>query len=999
MGKIRITENQAKLLGLKKINEEENTGGDGIKSTINVLTLNSNDVIFRHDKESDAQYFEEVNKIVSKKTDEHSFSKIKRDLKSIDTGISVEPNIGGVGRSIETLENGLVVDTAPSALKPMGTSKLKITKEQYNRIFASGLINEEMDQVDKQFKKSFANSDIENFGEGENFDIKKKNPSLPSSIQGKFGKPLMETDDEIKKETRDLIKYFYRKSDQFSPFWDKYGLTYDDIQDALKSRGLVVTENGMCELSKKFGTPQETIQAVEEELKNLISDKEVMGEDGGLPAGVEYDPNAPWKDKNVSSPIKAKKELFSVMAYNSESAILKGMDGLYFFFYEHINKDEFIPYAEIESTYVGKDGEGQPEFELSDDWDINGEVISNYVNNNLDELSKGEGVDAWEDAIDLVKIDEPLKYELLKMYDKDKSFVKALSSLTEEDKRSVYDMLKTQIDKATTQKEKEPMTLEKATKMAEKFAELYDKPVEYFLTKIKAEYGLDETTSAASSGAYTGLFSASPVKKKIPVDTNDLDVPVVGETTTAASSGQYTAPAFKMKTPTEFSNEKPKAFKKTQYAKGGFVKFNDCVKLNNKPAGAGCSQGAVDNVVKVVQTKGNVNAPSLNEALKLQINKEKNELIVLSDLEGKSASQETFSNKNVLKQNGFKWNGTNWVISADKLATAKSTLSLINKAEYIIDKLEDLEDAIDSSDSDKKSLLKSKLEMYINDLANATDEKALSAEIRRYLTFFSKFHDYSFFNRFLIYIQKPDAKRVASYKKWQEKNRQVKKGAKAITILAPIVSKAKSNGEEKDDVDFTQDVRGFRAVNVFDISDTEATSPEGEVPETPQWWGENTPSETADKLFKYVSEVASDMGIKVTASDAEGGEKGFAAGDHINISSGVEGVGKLSTMIHEIAHELMHFKTKSIFYQDDEVRSSSALKELQAESVSYVVLKHYGLPVAHHTTYLALWKANKEKIQSNLEVISKVSQFIIDRIDEEAKRQEKETNKIEPQSV
>ena len=1018
MGKIRITENQAKLLGLKKINEEENTGGDGIKSTKTVLgprlrrivisgeplknkfIMNAIlSVIFRHDKESDAQYFEEVNKIVSKKTDEHSFSKIKRDLKSIDTGISVEPNIGGVGRSIETLKNGLVVDTAPSALKPMGTSKLKISKEQYNRIFASGLINEEMDQVDKQFKKSFANSDIENFGEGENFDIKKKNPSLPSSIQGKFGKPLMETDDELQKETRDLIKYFYRKSDQFSPFWDKYGLTYDDIQDALKSRGLVVTENGMCELSKKFGTPQETIQAVEEELKNLISDKEVMGEDGGLPAGVEYDSNAPWKDKNVSSPIKAKKELFSVMAYNSESAILKGMDGLYFFFYEHINKDEFIPYAEIESTYVGKDGEGQPEFELSDDWDINGEVISNYVNNNLDELSKGEGVDAWEDAIDLVKIDEPLKYELLKMYDKDKSFVKALSSLTEEDKRSVYDMLKTQIDKATTQKEKEPMTLEKATKMAEKFAELYDKPVEYFLTKIKAEYGLDETTSAASSGAFTGLFSASPVKKKIPVDTNDLDVPVVGETTTAASSGQYTAPAFKMKTPTEFSNEKPKAFKKTQYAKGGFVKFNDCVKLNNKPAGAGCSQGAVDNVVKVVQTKGNVNAPSLNEALKLQINKEKNELIVLSDLEGKSASQETFSNKNVLKQNGFKWNGTNWVISADKLATAKSTLSLINKAEYIIDKLEDLEDAIDSSDSDKKSLLKSKLEMYINDLANATDEKALSAEIRRYLTFFSKFHDYSFFNRLLIYIQKPDAKRVASYKKWQEKSRQVKKGAKAITILAPIVSKAKSNGEEKDDVDFTQDVRGFRAVNVFDISDTEATGPEGEVPETPQWWGENTPSETADELFKYVSEVASDMGITVTASDAKGGEKGFAAGDHINISSGVEGVGKLSTMIHEIAHELMHFKTKSIFYQDDEVRSSSALKELQAESVSYVVLKHYGLPVAHHTTYLALWKANKEKIQSNLEVISKVSQFIIDRIDEEAKRQEKETNKIEPQSV
>jgi hypothetical protein len=98
----------------------------------------------------------------------------------------------------------------------------------------------------------------------------------------------------------------------------------------------------------------------------------------------------------------------------------------------------------------------------------------------------------------------------------------------------------------------------------------------------------------------------------VKINLND-DKEVVDETTTAASSGQYTAPAFSMKSPTEFSNEKPKAFKKTQYAGGGFVKFkNECVKLNNKPAGAGCSQGAVDNIVSVYKTKGNINAPSVN---------------------------------------------------------------------------------------------------------------------------------------------------------------------------------------------------------------------------------------------------------------------------------------------------------------------------------------------------------------------------------------------------
>jgi hypothetical protein len=666
---------------------------------------------------------------------------------------------------------------------------------------------------------------------------------------------------------------------------------------------------------------------------NKALETEAVEDGSNYAPGTEFSPTSPWNQSSpeYSEPLEPKKIEYEVIASNQEIAILKEIESGEYYLYDfaYLDKDELKDYAEVEKG--------------ADDFDIDDDVIKRYINFNLPKLSKGVGVNDWENGVDIVKIDDQVKNKLLNLYDKNTD-------------------IKNKLD------------------------------------------GINEMTSAASSGAFVGPLSGPMIKKDMPI--NGMNTPVVKEMTSAGSAGnyQYDANALpNINRDGSFKKAKaPKAFKKTQYAGGGFVEFDkDCVSLNNskKAQKGGCSTGAVDNVVRLKKTAGNVNAPSLNEALKLQINKEKNELIVLSDLEGKSASQETFSNKNVLKQNGFNWNGTNWVISADKLDIAKSTLSLINKAEYIIDKLEDLEDAIDSSDSDKKSLLKSKLEMYINDLANATDEKALSAEIRRYLTFFSKFHDYSFFNRLLIYIQKPDAKRVASYKKWQEKNRQVKKGAKAITILAPIVSKAKSDSEEKDDADFTQDVRGFRAVNVFDISDTEATSPEGEVPETPQWWGENTPSETADKLFKYVSEVASDMGIKVTASDAKGGEKGFAAGDHINISSGVEGVGKLSTMIHEIAHELMHFKTKSIFYQDDEVRSSSALKELQAESVSYVVLKHYGLPVAHHTTYLALWKANKEKIQSNLEVISRVSQFIIDRIDEEVKRQEKETNKIESQSV
>jgi hypothetical protein len=385
----------------------------------------------------------------------------------------------------------------------------------------------------------------------------------------------------------------------------------------------------------------------------------------------------------------------------------------------------------------------------------------------------------------------------------------------------------------------------------------------------------------------------------------------------------------------------------------------------------------------------------LVEALGLKRNIDKNILSVHSNLEGREASKETFTNKAVLKQNGFNWNGTNWVISADKLDIAQNTLKLINKAHVIINDLEQIELEVASSEENKetqgaKNLLKARLDQYIEDLANATDEATLSAEIRRYLTFFSKFHQYSFHNRILIFIQRPDAKKVASYNAWKGLHRQVNMGAKGITILAPKGTPKKVEHDDETTelmgqlgMDNRPVVTSFIAVKVFDISDTSPIDERGEVPEQPQWWGDNTPSETADMLYVAVTEVASDLGIKVTQSDANGGEKGYSAGDHINLSSDVAGVGRLSTMIHEIAHELMHWKKSSIYYQGDEVKSNSAMKELQAESVSYVVLKHYGIPATQHATYLALWKANADKIRNNLEYISKVSQFIIDKIDKQ----------------
>jgi hypothetical protein len=799
-----------------------------------------------------------------------------------------------------------------------------------------------------------------------------------------------EVEDPLKAETIELIKYLYRKSEQLSPFWGQNDLNYDAICDTLLSKKLIIKKGGAYELSKKLGNPQAAIQAVEDALRPLIKpqskeEPELETEDDNLD---DYKLGTPPSEE-PTEPRTAKNPTLQIIANTGELAIFKGPDGtLYLFNYFDIDKKEFAEFASQTRTFTGTGPGGEKEYDYSDDFEVNSDVISHYVNENLGSLTKGVGMQGYESGAKLITIDEHLKQEILNLHDKSPEVMKALNPMDEVSEPEAISGLKNDVKTGFTGTDKpKPEQSAIVAKLQQlKAQEAARREAE------KRNTDLEEMTGSASAGAFTAPMAMPVVKREMPVTPVVAEeTPVVSEVSTVASAGnfQYDTPGG-LTMDLGKHNPKTRAEKTPQWAGGSFVKQPDCSKLNNNKSAqnGGCNQGASS--LRSIKGRGSINAPSLGEgilyeALKLQHDKANNSLIIISDLEGKAASQETFRNKNVLNKNGFKWTGSNWAISSDKLEIAKETLKLINKAEYIIDNLEDVEEMVMTSGADNKSLIKARLDQYISDLANATDEVVLSAEIRRYLTFFSKFHNYSFYNKMLIYIQRPEATRVASYKTWESKFRQVQKGAKGITILAPIVAKKPEAGAAPEEPG-ESNIRGFRAVNVFDIADTKAIDERGEAPEEPQWWGNNEPSETADMLFKAVSEVASDMGIKVTQGQAHGAERGFSAGDHINISSDVQGAGRLSTMIHEIAHELMHWKTSSIYYQGDEVKHNAAIKELQAESVSYVVLKHYGLPVSHHTTYLALWKANKEMIQKNLEVISKVAEFIIKKIEEEVGR-------------
>ena len=381
-----------------------------------------------------------------------------------------------------------------------------------------------------------------------------------------------------------------------------------------------------------------------------------------------------------------------------------------------------------------------------------------------------------------------------------------------------------------------------------------------------------------------------------------------------------------------------------------------------------------------------------DEDLVLKRDQSKKAIYVQSDLDSdKARTQETFKNKEALKSAGFKWDGDikSWKTDDVNFNLAKKTIETINKKEYLINQLEELEEIVaNSENTPEKPTLMSKIDMYINDLASATDEASVSAEIRRYLTFFSKFRTRSVINTWLIYIQSGGkATKVAGFSKWQKLfHRRVKKDEKGYQIFVPLDKKITQKDDETGEEITTGNVTRFGVGYVFDISQTEPIDERGEIPEEPQWYADLEPTERSIELYKYFIELCEDMGIQISKSDSERGEKGYSAGNKINISSAREGAGEVSTLVHEIAHELMHWKKSSIYYQEN---TDAKLRELQAESVSYVVLKNYDLPTEHHSTYLALWKANKDKIKDNIKVISSVASFIISEIDKIEKRNQK----------
>lgn len=265
----------------------------------------------------------------------------------------------------------------------------------------------------------------------------------------------------------------------------------------------------------------------------------------------------------------------------------------------------------------------------------------------------------------------------------------------------------------------------------------------------------------------------------------------------------------------------------------------------------------------------------------------------------------------------------------------------------------------------------------------------------------SKFHDYSLNNTLLILEQNPRATQLAGYNKWQQDfNRQVKRGEKGLMIWMPVEIKVKENHyvlDENgnrilgDDGKFKREEvevkkRTFKIGYTFDVSQTEQIEGKEVIELSPvkDLKGDVKDYQALTKALMEISPVP----IKIEAFTASAKGCYNSLTNEITIQPDMSEVQTIKTMIHEIAHSIVHSEENlNQLKQKENVEFSKNEKEVQAESIAYIVSSHLGIDTSDYSfPYVATWGLstepnNLENVKQNLKCIKSTSMDLTSKLD------------------
>lgn len=291
-----------------------------------------------------------------------------------------------------------------------------------------------------------------------------------------------------------------------------------------------------------------------------------------------------------------------------------------------------------------------------------------------------------------------------------------------------------------------------------------------------------------------------------------------------------------------------------------------------------------------------------------------------------------------------------------------------------------------------KEAAESKLDTIMKALEEGVEKVFTSEQYQMYLQTMAKFHNYSFNNTLLIAMQRPDATLLAGYQTWQKKfHRHVKRGEKGIKIIAPVPVKEKRQVEKIDEE--TQEIvigidgqpetetverilPRFRVTTVFDVSQTE---------------GEPLPTLEVNELvgdvfiyedfMKGLEEISP---VPFQFQEIDSGAKGYYSNAEklVAIQTGMSQAQTMKTAVHETAHAILHDRD---VMEENGITKDRMTKEVESESVAYVVCNHFGLDTSDYSfNYVAGWSSDKEmpELRSSMDTIRLTSSQLIADITE-----------------
>ena len=255
---------------------------------------------------------------------------------------------------------------------------------------------------------------------------------------------------------------------------------------------------------------------------------------------------------------------------------------------------------------------------------------------------------------------------------------------------------------------------------------------------------------------------------------------------------------------------------------------------------------------------------------------------------------------------------------------------------------------------------------------------------KAFLDTMAQFHTYTWRNTLMVMAQKPDATRIAGAGLWKKLGRNIIKGQKALWVLGPQLVRRKTEDDGVERMADDPDTQGegtymvFRLRPVFDVSQTEGK----ELPDIC-----NDLKGDAYEYQRFHDAIVAISPVPIETCRMHGTVHGwFSPKEHkIVIRNGMSERQTLKTMIHELTHAKLHNEEEMKVSPKDQ-----RTMEVEAESVAYVVTKHYGLDSSDYSFgYIAGWGDGKDMkvLGKSMSTIQKTSREIIDMLNERMGRQ------------